>query len=259
MASAATPKLDVERILFGWFPTYRSNSPLTPAFDRVLSVGDASAVQSPISFGGFCAMLRHLPRYTRGLDAALREDRLRRDDLARLAPYLPNLGTAWLSVSAMTARATQDNGAAVAPLGARAQLGADEPYTLVNELLSGNFKVMANLPRQEALVFFRDVTRLGTLAAVLAGQTATMAPILPRVMVELVEPLELAEFTFHFTMLGLYTLLHAACRTAQIKPANFRQQSYLDALAFGSGLEAVDGGSLPPVEPLPATSVGQRR
>ena len=36
-------------------------------------VGDASAVQSPISFGGFCAMLRHLPRYTRGIDLALRK------------------------------------------------------------------------------------------------------------------------------------------------------------------------------------------
>ena len=36
----------VKRVLFGWFPTYRRNSPLPPAFDRVLSVGDAAAVQS---------------------------------------------------------------------------------------------------------------------------------------------------------------------------------------------------------------------
>lgn len=35
------------RILFGWFPTYRG-SPLRPAFDRVMQVGDASGIQSPL-------------------------------------------------------------------------------------------------------------------------------------------------------------------------------------------------------------------
>ena len=35
---------------------------------------------------------------------------------------------------------------------------------------------------------------LGTLSAILIGQTATMAPLLPRVVAELVGPLELAEF-----------------------------------------------------------------
>ena len=73
--------VEPRRILFGWFPTHKSNAPLAPQYDRVLSVGDASAVQSPISFGGFCAMLRHLPRYTRGLDLALASDRLGKHDL----------------------------------------------------------------------------------------------------------------------------------------------------------------------------------
>eukprot|EP00966_Prymnesium_polylepis_P326576 7382489-Prymnesium_polylepis.1 len=35
--------IGVKRVLFGWFPTYRRHSPLPPAFDRVLSIGDASA------------------------------------------------------------------------------------------------------------------------------------------------------------------------------------------------------------------------
>lgn len=35
------------RILFGAFSTYR-NSPLKPRFDRVLQVGDASGIQSPL-------------------------------------------------------------------------------------------------------------------------------------------------------------------------------------------------------------------
>lgn len=37
----------MQRILFGCFPTYRA-SPLKPAWDRVLQVGDASGIQSPL-------------------------------------------------------------------------------------------------------------------------------------------------------------------------------------------------------------------
>lgn len=44
----------VLRILFGWFPTYR-NSPLTPHFNRVLQVGDASGIQSPLRCAACCA------------------------------------------------------------------------------------------------------------------------------------------------------------------------------------------------------------
>jgi hypothetical protein len=38
------------RILFGCFPTYR-DSPLRPSFDRILQVGDASGIQSPLRCG----------------------------------------------------------------------------------------------------------------------------------------------------------------------------------------------------------------
>lgn len=62
--------LQVERILFGFFPTYRS-SPLQPGFDRVLQVGDASGIQSPLSFGGFGALTRHLERLTGAISDAL--------------------------------------------------------------------------------------------------------------------------------------------------------------------------------------------
>ena len=54
-------QLEPLRIMFGWFPTYR-DSPLQTPFDRVLQIGDASGIQSPLSFGGFGAMARHLSR-----------------------------------------------------------------------------------------------------------------------------------------------------------------------------------------------------
>lgn len=37
------------RILHGFFPTYR-DSPLPPKFDRILQVGDASGIQSPLRY-----------------------------------------------------------------------------------------------------------------------------------------------------------------------------------------------------------------
>ncbi|KAH8098441.1 hypothetical protein JL720_1384 [Aureococcus anophagefferens] len=47
--------LTLERCLFGLFPTFK-DSPLPSRWDRVLAVGDASGVQSPLSFGGFGAL-----------------------------------------------------------------------------------------------------------------------------------------------------------------------------------------------------------
>jgi lycopene cyclase CruP len=47
-------------------------------------VGDASASQSPLSFGGFGNMLRHLQRLSTGLDAALQQDRLSKQALRLL-------------------------------------------------------------------------------------------------------------------------------------------------------------------------------
>ena len=47
-------------------------------------VGDASASQSPLSFGGFGTMLRHLPRLAAGVDSALGADALSQRALAVL-------------------------------------------------------------------------------------------------------------------------------------------------------------------------------
>ena len=89
-----------------------------------------------------------------------------------------------------------------------------------------------------------------------------MAPLLPRVVAELVGPLELAEFSVHYAMLGAYTLLHAAATAAQLRErvgdgeggaarayADYSLSCALDALAFGSGLDGGEGawarGELP--------------
>ena len=51
-----------------------AQSPLKPAWDRVLQIGDASGIQSPLSFGGFGAMTRHLARLRKAVIEALEVD-----------------------------------------------------------------------------------------------------------------------------------------------------------------------------------------
>jgi lycopene cyclase CruP len=62
--------LKPHRILYGFFPTYR-DSPLKPQFDRILAVGDSSGIQSPLSFGGFGALTRHIERLTVAITEAI--------------------------------------------------------------------------------------------------------------------------------------------------------------------------------------------
>ncbi|CAK9139620.1 unnamed protein product [Ilex paraguariensis] len=59
-------ELEILRVIFGIFPTY-CDSPLPASFNRVLQFGDASGIQSPVSFGGFGSLTRHLGRLTTGM------------------------------------------------------------------------------------------------------------------------------------------------------------------------------------------------
>lgn len=98
-------------------------------------VADASAAHSPLSFGGFGSLLRHLPRLTAGITDALQCDRLDRESLTWLQPYQPSLSCSWLYQRSMgLAPGHLRGGAHAGPV----QLPADH----VNRLLVCNFAVM---------------------------------------------------------------------------------------------------------------------
>ncbi len=71
---------------------------------RVLQVGDASGIQSPLSFGGFGAITRHLGRLTAAVSEALEADVLDKDSLALIHAYNPGLSSAWMLQRAMSVR-----------------------------------------------------------------------------------------------------------------------------------------------------------
>ncbi len=65
-------------------PWQKEQSPKVLAYDRVLSLGDAAAFQSPLTFCGFGSYVRNVSRITTLLAWALQHDCLRADDLSRI-------------------------------------------------------------------------------------------------------------------------------------------------------------------------------
>lgn len=98
---------------------------------RVLQIGDASGIQSPLSFGGFGALTRHLGRLTAALTDALASDALSASDLGLINGYNPGLSSAWMLQRAMT--------------GSREPDGSGPAPDLINKMLAANFSAMVEL------------------------------------------------------------------------------------------------------------------
>jgi hypothetical protein len=216
--------LQLLRVLFGCFPTYR-NSPLRLPFARVLVVGDASGIQSPLSFGGFGALLRHLPRLAEGIEGALQADCLSARDLGLLNPYLPNLSAAWLFARAMSA-----------PVGTR------PAAHFVNTLLATNFGVMNRLGDDVLRPFLRDVPNVRGLALTLGSMMVSRPLLVPAILAH-VGPAALLDWVWHFAAMVLYSALSLAAQLLRpglrALPAalRWRGERLIDAWTYGSGLD----------------------
>jgi lycopene cyclase CruP len=182
-------QLQFKRALFGFFPCYRQ-SPLKPRWDRILPVGDSSASQSPLSFGGFGAMIRHLYRLTEGIQDALQTDALEQRSLALLQPYQPNLSVTWLFQKAMS-------------------VGMDQklPPNQINELLTTVFQDMQALGDPVLRPFLQDVVQFPALFQTLA-RTSVLHPALVLKILPQVGIPTLLEWMVHYANLAGYTLLN---------------------------------------------------
>ena len=207
----AEDDLDFKRVLFAHFPTYQ-DSPLKPQWSRVLAVGDASGIQSPLSFGGFGSLTRHLERITSAISEALEDDLLHKEDLAEINAYQPNLSAACMFQKAMSIRTGQDT---------------DSKF--VNRLLATNFEVMNEQgPRG--------------LASSLSGSFAKDPSFMPAV-VKQVGVKTVAQWLCHVAMMGVYTFLHATAtpilspfvRFFQNSRERFQWRRRMDSWKFGSG------------------------
>ncbi|HLO51759.1 MAG TPA: flavin-dependent dehydrogenase [Kamptonema sp.] len=83
---------------FGYIPGHFSagSRDRTVAFDRLIAIGDAASLQSPLVFTGFGSLVRNLSRLTDLLDAALKHDLLEARHLNQIRAYQSNVSVTWL-------------------------------------------------------------------------------------------------------------------------------------------------------------------
>jgi lycopene cyclase CruP len=216
--------LQAQRAMFGLFPSYR-RSPLVLPWSRTLAVGDSSGCQSPLSFGGFGAMLRHLRRLNDGVQDALQADALSVADLAFIQPYQPNLSVTWLFQRAMSVRAKQS----LVP-------------NQINDLLSTVFQAMDGLGDSVLRPFLQDVVQFGPLYQTLL-QVSLQAPgMIPKILQQ-VGPAALVNWMGHFVALGAYSGLNQAKPLIQSWSEGLpegqrdRWRRRMEAWAYGSGAD----------------------
>ncbi|MDX2243977.1 MAG: FAD-binding oxidoreductase [Leptolyngbyaceae cyanobacterium bins.302] len=219
-------QLQFQRTLFGFFPCYRQ-SPLKLQWQRVLPVGDSSGSQSPLSFGGFGAMVRHLQRLTTGIQEALTADMLDRRALSALQPYQPNLSVTWLFQQAMSVGVNQK----IAP-------------NQINETLAGIFQDMAQLGDAVLKPFLQDVVQFPALFQTLT-QTSMRHPRLVLQVIPQVGVLALGEWLLHYANLASYAALYPIAKlvlaraefgSKMLSPqVQYYFRRWLDALEYGSG------------------------
>lgn len=215
-------QLTFKRALFGFFPCYK-NSPLKMPWSRVFAVGDSSGNQSPLSFGGFGAMVRHLQRLTNGIDQALTTDQLSQNALSLLQPYQPSLSVTWLFQRSMS-------------VGIQQTINPEQ----INQLLTTVFQGMEQLGEPILKPFLQDVVQFSALTQTLS-KTAITHPGLIFKIIPQVGLMSLIDWTIHYWNLGIYTGLYPLGKTLEpmFKKLPSSSQYYyyrwLDAWKYGSG------------------------
>ncbi len=216
--------INFRRFLFGFFPAYRQ-SPVKITWDRILAVGDSSGSQSPVSFGGFGAMMRHLTRLTKAIHSALQWDSLTAKDLGLIQPYQPNISVTWLFQKTMS-------------VGIDTRANPNQ----INDLMSGVFQVMDKLGDDVLKPFLQDVVQF-------SGLTKTLPLVNPKLVLPLLPQVGLPIFLDwlkHYANLGIYSGLYPLAKSLQPLTKNLTpQQKYyyhrwLDMWQYGSGNDFKD-------------------
>ncbi len=215
-------QLQFKRALFGFFPTFRE-SPLRMPWNRILPIGDSSGSQSPLSFGGFGAMVRHLKRLANGVHEALQSDQLSQNALKILQPYQPSIAVTWMFQRSMSAGINQQI-----------------PPNQINELLTGVFKEMEQLGEDVLKPFLQDVVQFPALSQTLF-KTSLSQPGLVLKIIPQVGLFPLLDWMVHYVNLGAYSALHPFGKAIEpwMKNLPAVQQYYyhrwLEAWQYGSG------------------------
>ncbi|WP_353931185.1 FAD-dependent oxidoreductase [Okeanomitos corallinicola TIOX110] len=134
-------KLVWKKPTFGYIPGHFSanSSDRTVAFDRLITIGDAASLQSPLVFTGFGSLVRNLERLTNLLNTALKYDLLSFRHLNKIRAYQSNVAVTWLFSKGMMV----PTGKFIKP-------------QLINAMLNTFFGLLADEPLEVADNFIKD-------------------------------------------------------------------------------------------------------
>lgn len=126
---------------FGYIPGHFSvkGTDRHVAFDRLVAIGDAASLQSPLVFTGFGSLVRNLPRLTDLLDTALRHDLLNAEHLNQIRAFQSNIAVTWLFSKGMMV-----------------PTGKFLPPERVNAMLNTFFGILASESPETADQFIKD-------------------------------------------------------------------------------------------------------
>lgn len=134
-------KLVWKKATFGYIPGHFSTSSRDRriAFDRLIAIGDAASLQSPLVFTGFGSLVRNLSRLTHLLDTALKHDLLSARQLNAIRAYQSNVSVTWMFSKGMMV-----------------PTGRTLPPQRINSMLNTFFDVLAVQPPAIADAFIKD-------------------------------------------------------------------------------------------------------
>lgn len=135
-----------KKATFGYIPGYFSVSggDRPVALDRLVAIGDAASLQSPLIFTGFGSLVRNLPRLTGLLDLALRHDLLDGRSLNYVRAYQNNVAVTWLFSKGMMV-----------------PMGKTLPPTRINAMLNTFFDILASESPRDVDAFMKDRSTWG--------------------------------------------------------------------------------------------------
>ncbi|MEG3878420.1 flavin-dependent dehydrogenase [Microcoleus sp. herbarium7] len=139
-------RCDVDKLVwkkptFGYIPGHFSSnsSDRAVAVDRLISIGDAASLQSPLVFTGFGSLIRNLFRLTDLLDTALKHNLLTANHLNQIRAYQSNVSVTWLFSKGMMVPA-----------------GSSLPPQRINSILNTFFGILAAEELAVAETFIKD-------------------------------------------------------------------------------------------------------
>lgn len=139
-------RCDMEKLVwkkptFGYIPGHFSvgSRDRIVAVDRLIAIGDAASLQSPLVFTGFGSLVRNLSRLTDLLDTALQHNLLTAKDLNSIRAYQSNISVTWLFSKGMMV-----------------PTGRHLPPQRINAMLNTFFGLLADEPSAVADNFIKD-------------------------------------------------------------------------------------------------------